>query len=468
MSADVGRRPESAGIRRAQFAQQYGTKINCLMSIRHQLQTNFESSKGFAQKSQPSSPSNLSVAAYAAHVPILRIDPRFHLGAARVRRASITLSGCSLLQALVRTNLIVRPHPAIGTSLLCPHRARDRSRRLGLHYSMHLFVPPVLFRVPWSNELDLDPQSSPPGAQPGQPRRPVGTKGPAIVHSDYFGSPILPEQAHKHYSHAPPLLIGQQPNRQKIATEQISNRQRLDPASIAGAEPSFEVDRPHLVGRLRHSQLRAHHHRASAARRVARPGQTQPLNTASDCAHCGNSLAGILSTQSSADLSGSPASMAPTHLPNALHPTRSNLVGWVFGPSRSIAQTTMTAVPKTRLPLVSGLAADVKESTQLPKGLMGLQEQLYEATTCFDQRDRFPRHSRGKAANPTKKCYPCLGLSVSPMSWPRAERRRVLTGAPLLVPLPTRSSRGEDAELDADWTTSDAETSDCTPIERGS
>src|ERR1700752_5501979 len=75
---------------------------------------------------------------------------------------------------------------AVKPRLLLPRRPGGRRRRLLLQRQMKALVTPVLFRVPRSDPIELNPQLEPPHRQLGELRRPrrrerravVGAEGP--------------------------------------------------------------------------------------------------------------------------------------------------------------------------------------------------------------------------------------------------------------------------------------------------
>ena len=221
MLVGVGRRPETTSIRCAQLPQWHASQIHDVLAHPCRFQSDFHTDEGFSDKAKSPLPSNLPIAADAAYLPTLGIT-QLQLVGPPVRSAfAVTFRRRSLAQRFVRTNSIVVIDPAIGSPLLSSHRAGGRSRQVGFEFPMHLFVRTILFGMTRRNKLHLDAQRRPPGTQTRQPRRAVGSKRAAIVHPDNPRQTKTPEQPYKHCARTPPLLVGQQPYRQKISTEQI-------------------------------------------------------------------------------------------------------------------------------------------------------------------------------------------------------------------------------------------------------
>ena len=388
--ADIRRRPESTSVRCAQLAQRHSSPIDHSFSRPHWLQAHFQPDKRLAHKSKPPLPPNLSVAPYAAHLPIRRIFQERQSPASPASPWVVALGGGSLSQRFVRTHLIVVSDPTIGSSLLRPPGARSRSRDIGLHFPVHLFVSAVLFGMSRRDKFHLDSQRLPPGAQARQTGWTVGSKGATIVHPNHFRQAIPDEQPHKDRLNTPPLLIGQQPGRQNVPAEQIPHRQRFDPLAVGRSEPAFEIDRPHLIGPRRHRQSRAQQPRAVGRPSASVAGQLPSLQSQRDRSYGRHTLTGKLTTQLFPKFPGSPAMMSAPQTSDPPQPASRGLMGRPFGAARAVAQSAQTLPKETSLPFVASLATDPKNAAHFRKGLLGLQCQFYKADTGLNQRNRFP------------------------------------------------------------------------------
>ena len=390
MLVGVGRRPETTSIRCAQLPQWHANQIHDVLAHFYRFQSDFHTDEGFSDKAKSPLPSNLPIAADAAYLPTLGITQLQLVGPPVRSVFAVTFRRRSLAQRFVRTNSIVATDPAIGSPLLSSHRAGGWSRQVGFEFPMHLFVRTILFGMTRRNKLHLDAQRCPPGTQTRQPRRAVGSKRAAIVHPDNPRQTKTPEQPYKHCARTPPLLVGQQPDRQKISTEQIPYGQRFDPLSIVGSEPAFEIHCPHLIGSRRHRQSRAQQPRAVGRPGASGAGQLPSLQPQRDRSYCRNPLTGRLTTQLFPEFLGSPAPMSAPQTSDPPQPASRGLMGGTFGAARAVAQSAQTLPQETSLPFVAGLATDPENAAHFRKGLLGLQHQFYKAGTRLYQRNRFP------------------------------------------------------------------------------
>src|SRR6185503_2146534 len=165
-----------------QFPDQKIRKVNQPFPLADQFDSHRVADKCFAHKPLASAPFDLPVASHTAHDQADGIAQQ-HIPLWRTFR-TINLPWRPLPQPFVGSNLVVRFYPTVRPPLLSSQVTRSRSRRLGLQYSMHLFVRPVLLRMPRGREFDAYPQSRPPRAQARKPRRTSRAKGRTIVHAD--------------------------------------------------------------------------------------------------------------------------------------------------------------------------------------------------------------------------------------------------------------------------------------------
>jgi selenocysteine lyase/cysteine desulfurase len=78
------------------------------------------------------------------------------------------ISGHIHAWGFVRTSVIVFPTPSMGSSLLSKQAGRWRIEILCFVNPMHLFMPPILFRMSRLNKLHPDAEFDPPSAQARQ------------------------------------------------------------------------------------------------------------------------------------------------------------------------------------------------------------------------------------------------------------------------------------------------------------
>jgi len=388
-------RTHPSGIRTSQVSNQKAAKIDRPSALALGLEPHRIPGESFPYEPPSPLPFDLSIGADPTHDPTLGII--HYRTAHRPWSGTIHLCRSSLPQSLVRANPIVHSHPAVGTPLLGSQMAGSPLCCLGLEHSVHLFVSPVLFRVPRGYEFDLNPQRCPPGAQTRKPCWTIGTKGPAIVAADHRRVTVLPKQTQKNPAHGLPTLVSEQTNPQEITTERISHGQRFHTLAVARTEPPLEIHGPDLIappGKAQSACLQLRPSRVTAALTTAQLHSLQPLANRPRGRH---SLAWIFFSQARGQLPASPTAVSPPQTSDALQPLRRDPPWRAVGPAYPVSKTTRPLPLESRYPFVAALAAHSKTTAQLRHRLLGLQGQLYELQTPHHRREFFPRHARGKA-----------------------------------------------------------------------
>jgi len=422
MLVDVGRRPEATSICQAQLAQWDSRQIYDTPAYSCRFQADFQTNESFAHKAKPPLPPYLPIAADTAHFPGLRIFQAQPRPTSVPATFPVTLGRSSLAQSFVRTHSVVAAYPTIGSPLLGSHGARGRSRQIGFQFPVHLLVRSILFGMARRNKFHLDSQRRPPSAQTRKPRWPARSKGAAIVHANNPWQTKALEQPHKDCTRTPPSLVGQQPHRQKIPTEQIPHGQGLDPLPVRRSEPAFEIGRPYLIGPRRHRQRRPRQPKTSRRPWAPPPRQLPAGQPQRDRAHRRKMLPGKLSAQALPNFLCTPAPMAAAQPFDGSQPTLGRAPGRPLGPTRSIAHSAPATLPKALPPLVTRFPTDPKNSAHSDHGFLGLQQQFHKTSSRLNQSNRFPGHGPEKKRHSYQFCYPCLCPQVLPMSLPRAVR----------------------------------------------
>jgi len=371
-----------------QLPYQQTAKIDPAFLPAHGLEAHRISHKRFAHKALSSSPLDLTVAPDPTHCPLPGIlqDPT----PGSLCPGTIYLRRWPLPQSLVRANVVVTVYPSIRAALLCTPVARARPSCFGLHHSMHLLVPSVLFGMARSDELHANSQRRPPGAQARKPRRTRRSKGTAVVHANDQRIAVLSEQPQKNAPHWLPPLIGQQPDAQQIAAEQIPHRQRLRPTTVLSAKPSFEIHRPYVVASTRQGQ---------GSKAPLRAWTRTPTNPGTEF-HCfqppanrargRRTLTGVVLDQSNPQFATSPTAMPSPQTPNSGHPWPTGLLRRVMRTTPPIVETALPFLLEALLPFVAALSAEPERPTQPRHALLGLQSQLHELQSSRHQGDCLP------------------------------------------------------------------------------
>ena len=350
-------------------------------------------SKRFSHEPFASPPLDLTIAPDTSYLPVARIHEPCLAGSFRPR--PIYLRGCLLAQSLVRTNRIVDFGPLIGAALLRLPMRRCRPGNLGFHYPVHLFVTCILLRMARRDEFHPNPQRCPPGAELGQPGRPGGAEGTAVVHSDNRGVSVLVEQSQEDPADPFPTLVSEYSDSQQIATEQVPNRQRLRPFSISSPEPTLEVHRPNLVASPGQAQNSPRQLRTTARPPGSPTLQVQSAQPVVDGPGRWHHLSRMVSPQCRSQLPTAPTAMLAVQLSDPDQPSTRKLLRGSPWPTTPLSQPLNPFGLEAVSPLVASTPTDAEQPTQSRHALAGLQSQFYKLKPSRQRIDLFPRHTRG-------------------------------------------------------------------------
>ncbi len=355
-----------------------------------------------SNKTLPSFPLDVTAIAHPPHFPTSRIadhfEPRRHPASA----GPIKLGRHLLAQSFVRPLLIVGANPSLVASVLRSHALGRRSGHLGLKHPVHLFVRPIVLGMGGPDKVHRNAQAQPPHARPRETQGSVAPEGRAIVHPDRLRQTVAAKNGLERPPHRRLAWLGNKHHGQDITTEQIAHRERFAPPSIARAKPSFEIDRPHLVGTFGplHSSPRQHRtptrpslalgdraalpepERQGAHRRKAR-ARREPL------------------LQHPLELLRAPVRTPCARLLQRLAPKRAMRFRAVIGPSRTVLEGPYSPLAPTLEPFVTALAADPKTTTQRREGFPFFPRSEDKSPPRLRHRKFFPRHSC------PRKCHLC-------------------------------------------------------------
>ena len=394
--ARISSGPHSPLIGFPQFPNQQSDKMNPPFRLAQELQSHRVPNEGFPHKAFAPAPFDLAIASHLAPHRSWWVLGKY-LASTRQAFWSINFPWRPLPQSFVGPNLIVASDPSPGPPLLRSHIARRGSCRFGFEHPMHLFVRPILFWMPRSYELDLDSHGRPPCAQARKPRWPGRSERSAIVHADDLGIAVTPKQPQKNSTNRPPTLVGQQAYSQQVTTEQIANRQGLDPASVLSPKPALEIDRPNLIALLGHRQSTSAQGRTSRRTPTTAAAQLHSLEPLANRACSRRTLTPIQLAQSSGKFPASPASMSPSQPPDPTQPYCRGLPRGLVRTTSSISQSSTSFLFESCLPFVAIPTTQSKGLTQLRHALLGLQSQLHKLQSSHHTRDFFPGHAPEKA-----------------------------------------------------------------------
>src|SRR5712692_8355822 len=187
----------------------------------------------------------------AAHAPdlVIGIIPRL-LDAIRHHspRRHINLMRRPLAERFVRTLLVVVPAEGVEARLLLDRIRSRRARSLRLERAMHALVAAVLLRGGRMDKVRLDTELDPPRRQSREAAGAGRTERRPVVATDRFRQSVAVKRRRKDGLRS---FNGRRhdPHLDQIAAMAVSERQRINPAVVAGAEPTLEIGRPLVIGR---------------------------------------------------------------------------------------------------------------------------------------------------------------------------------------------------------------------------
>ena len=234
----------------------------------------------------------------------------------------------------------------------------------------------------------------------------------SIVHADRPGQAVATKYPGEHRAHRGIAGGPHMAHEQNLATIKIAHRQRLDPGAVSGAEPAFEVNRPHVIGSVRQLPVQRRQARPRPGAMPTRHARSPALQGA----RMRQGAAGPVLAQRPAQLARPPGRVRATQLlhrqvqparPTARQPPRT---------TRSLLQSPASALFKALPPFIAGLAADAMFAADPCKASIGVQHRFNKRPPWGLLGHFFPRHM------PWKKCHPCLAANLLPMSRRRASR----------------------------------------------
>src|SRR5271155_5573314 len=161
---------------------------------------------------------------------------------------------CFLFQRLMGPMVVVIATPALEALLLRRRRWCEWPQGIRFEHPVMLLVSGILFGMTFGGKLHPNAQTPPPDTQPGKSQGTGRTPRHTVVTADDAGLAIMPEQPRKHMPDRFFPLIGPGAHAQYIARKQISHGERMQARALGGAEATFEIHRPDLIGTARRRQ----------------------------------------------------------------------------------------------------------------------------------------------------------------------------------------------------------------------
>lgn len=320
-----------------QKADELRTKINLMNSWLGRFEADRLAAKGPTNDAHSPAPPDVTIGTDTALQPAASIPQCRQSSAIASATLAIQSRGYPLAQSFMRSLFIVVTDPARRAPLLAAGCGRGRRGYFGFVNAMHLFMRAIVLRPPSARKFDSDSQSQPPSREAAQVQGAIASKGPTVIDADHFGLAIARKKPLEILAHRL-VFETQQPNTQKIATEQITHRQRIDSLPVPRAEPTFEIHSPHVIGLLRDCQRAASQPRSTPCPSGASLHQFQLLEPFGHGAHLRQASPWMLLAQMGINLFAAPGRMLPAHLHQAPEPPGRRSAGRSFGPLGAILQ----------------------------------------------------------------------------------------------------------------------------------
>src|SRR5688572_5942540 len=262
-------RAQTAGISFHQMANKVVSEIDFIDAVGQKFETHSLATEGPPNNASAAAPANVTRWGHTSCWPGMRI---LNLRQTRRITAPTGTVQCSrhlIRQSFMRPLVIVIAHPACGSLLLSRGVFGRWGRHLRFVDSMHLLMSTIVLRSSATRELDPDPQTQPPRRKPRQIQGAIACKGRPMVDSDHFGLSV-PGKEPLEVLLNEFMALTQEANVQDIPAEEIADGEWIDPSTIAGAKPTFEIDSPDFVGCLGDRQIGFRHTRTAASPRRMR------------------------------------------------------------------------------------------------------------------------------------------------------------------------------------------------------
>ncbi len=310
----------------------------------------------------------------------------------------------------MRPKVVVPLAPPIKAALLGLRIHGGRPGGPILEHAVHLFVRGIVLGATRPAVFEAEAKFDPRGAQARPPPRAERAKGPAVVQAQRPGQSVTAEQGQHHRSDLPITSPADVAHAKHVAARQIPDGQCVDALPVAGAEATFQIDRPHVVDPAPHQPAGDPDHRAGRSPPLAPAHLARSLQPSCERTHRRRSLVGIVAPQPPAQLLRAKVRRLPLHQLQSLRPALTQLLRRLW-PAGSDLQSLAALGLKTPPPLVTALPTDPVPATQRRHALTAFTRQplRYELLSRFNLIVNFPGHMR------PSNCQRCLLLKVSAM-----------------------------------------------------
>src|SRR5713101_6895254 len=435
VSSSSARRPSSARLElesnAIDGAQLNRSKVQRGVAFIIFMQANYFASQRSSDENQLALPFDLAVAADSAPFEVTAIEWIFEAGRIGSRRGRVNRRWHGLTQGLVRALMVKFCAEVIETALLGSERGRRRVGGFRLEGLVHPFMPPVLLGFTRHDPHRRDAQLDPPHRQPAQAASGQRGERRTIIGQEYLRQAALAKEPLQFTAAA--IIIGR--NRtaaQQVTAEGVGHGEWITGRAIAGAEPTLEVNAPDIVGR--HNRWHASRRRCSPPPRFTPPAEPLSLQQIADGAQRRPVLLRPPCQQLDPQFLRPPARMLLTHNGDRLGLRLGDCPGHHMRCARALCQPCLPLRPKTRQPLVAGLAAHPIFLTQRRHAVFFRHQRVHQSHPQFHGTDLVPRHTCTSCRDGLI-CYPCCRYILLPMLPVRT--------LPLVLPLWGRLQRGK-------------------------
>jgi hypothetical protein len=308
------------------------------------------------------------------------LDGRQLLG---VRAVGAAVKGCGglPLESLVGSLLVIETLEVVEAALLSGEVGFGRACGFVLESSVHPLVRAILLGLAGKDPLVLNAEAKPPDVELREAVNAVGGEGDTVVGSDGAGQTEFPEQTLEDREDPESSGGEKAVASQQAAAVEVRDRQRITVEAVPGAEMTFEVSSPEIVGMRRYggngswvlvvSTPTALLHHPPASQQIACGADGRPLDS------------GVTRPEPVEKLSRPPAWVLGAGGADQAGSLGGHAVGTVMRSSALVLQSGAAALLEPIQPFVAGLATDPIALAELAHGIKAQSVVFDESLALF-------------------------------------------------------------------------------------
>src|SRR5262245_20080713 len=362
-------------------------------------------SQRFADVDRGALPADLAIVAHASDGAVLPIVGLAQNAVEVPRRCDVMVGRRVVAESLVRALIIVQGLEGTKALELLSQAARRRIGGVLQQRQMQPLQSSVLLRFGRCNALRHDPGLDDLDRQLRQSACSGRGKGRAIVGAQPMRKAELAEGR---IEHRPDMIaVGARHHlaAQEITAVAIAQRQWLAMRAIAGQEPAFEINAPHIIGGP--ALCKGHVRRRTATAHPTLDRQALAVEQRPNRAGGRPSCLGSASLQPRPHLHRSPRGMGPAYRQAALGELIRHRLRVMQWRPRAVDQTLNACLPVASKPLVAGPPAHLELPTQRRHRLFLRLYRQHEPHPLIHGTGLPPSHRQGP---------PCRSVDLLPMS----------------------------------------------------